>query len=70
MAFRNGNATAIQRLVRGMLARVLFKRTRAKALVARQMLFYIARCFLSSARVAKRIREEMRRKHVRNLPLR
>lgn len=64
-AFRNVNATAIQRMARGMQARALFRRKRAKAIVQRQMLFFITKAFVASAKVAKRIREEMRKKHVR-----
>eukprot|EP00752_Nemacystus_decipiens_P013794 g12246.t1 len=62
-AFRNVNATSIQRMIRGMQARALFRRVRARALVQRQMLFFITRAFVASAKVARRIREEMRKKH-------
>lgn len=64
-AFRNVNATAIQRMARGMQARALFRRKRAQAMVQRQMLFFLTRAFVASAKVARRIREEMRKKHVR-----
>lgn len=52
-------------MIRGMQARALFRRKRAKAIVQRQMLYFVARAFVSSARVANRIREEMRKKNVR-----
>lgn len=64
-AFRDNNATAIQRMVRGMQARVRFHRKRAEAVLKRQMLFLTARAHMASARIARRIREEMRRKNVR-----
>lgn len=63
-AFRNVNATAIQRIVRGMQARALFRKVKARALVQRQMLFFLTRAFVASAKVARRIREEMRKKNV------
>ncbi|CAM9504447.1 unnamed protein product, partial [Ectocarpus fasciculatus] len=62
-AFRNMNATAIQKMARGMQARALFRRKRARALVQRQMLFFLARAYVASAKVARRIREEMRKKN-------
>eukprot|EP00903_Cladosiphon_okamuranus_P016056 g14823.t1 len=62
-AFRSVNATAIQRMARGMQARALFRRKRAQAMVQRQMLFFITRAFVASAKVARKIREEMRKKH-------
>ncbi|CAM9950179.1 unnamed protein product [Scytosiphon promiscuus] len=68
-AFRNVNATAIQRMARGMQARALFRRKRAQAIVQRQMLFFLTRAFVASAKVAKKIREEMRKKHAVALSL-
>lgn len=52
-------------MARGMQARALFRRKRASAIVRRQMLFFISRAFVASARVARKIREEMRKKNVR-----
>lgn len=66
-AFRNVNATAIQRMARGMQARARFRRRRAQAMVKRQMLFFLTRAFVASAKVARRIREEMRKKNVRRV---
>ncbi|CBJ33282.1 C2H2 zinc finger protein [Ectocarpus siliculosus] len=62
-AFRNMNATAIQKMARGMQARALFRRKRARKMVQRQMLFLLARAHVASAKVARRIREEMRKKN-------
>lgn len=63
-AFRSVNATAIQRMIRGMQARALFRKVKARALVQRQMLFFLSRAFVASAKVARRIREEMLKKNV------
>lgn len=52
-------------MARGMQARALFRRKRAQAIVQRQMLFFLTRAFVASAKVARKIREEMRKKHVR-----
>ncbi|CAM9499132.1 unnamed protein product, partial [Ectocarpus sp. 12 AP-2014] len=62
-AFRNMNATAIQKMARGMQARALFRRKRARKMVQRQMLFFLARAYVASAKVARKIREEMRKKN-------
>lgn len=47
-----------------MLARAFFRRKRAKAIVRRQMLFQIAKMFVGSARIARKVREEMFKKNV------
>ncbi|CAB1100557.1 unnamed protein product [Ectocarpus sp. CCAP 1310/34] len=60
------NATAIQKMARGMQARALFRRKRAQVMVQRQMLFFLARAYVASVKVARKIREEMRKKNVSN----
>lgn len=50
-----------------MLMKTAYRRKLAERVVSRQMTFYIARSYMASARVARRVREEMRQKNVREL---
>lgn len=64
--FRGVNAANIQRVVRGMQARQLFRRLRAQAIVQRWLSVVTAKTFVNTMREAARIRTGMRRKNVRD----
>ncbi|CAM9159035.1 unnamed protein product [Discosporangium mesarthrocarpum] len=62
-AFRESSALEIQRIMRGVLARMAFTREKAQLVINRQIMCYLARSFMRAARLAKKTREHIKRKN-------